>query len=311
MRRVRLIAGGLLLAAGIAPAAGQEAAQPLCEVTPLAEILFNPDGDHASRKVLLDEIKANPAGASTYRKHLLGAMYRLGDTHPAKLLADKDVDMARRLLAHAALDGNLTALAASAELELSAGDAMAAMVWAQLYAHYAHRLYPQRYRTYQADLINRAYEKLPSGSGTSAEIEELVAGFVATYGERIEKGLETEYQLPPSGNGDCTPIYARFPTHLASDRPVPMRGHRGVRGLGARVRGPSYQTGLALYWVRVAPTGEVAEAFVVDSLPTADFSSLMMPTVKALKFNAVAEDAPMRDVLLPMSLNDHSIRLRD
>ena len=297
--------GGLMLAAGMASAA--EPALPVCEAKPLAQVLFNPEGDPALRKASLDELESDLAGASAYSKFVLGTFYRLGERHPAALTG-RDTDKARRLLAHAALGGRLEAMAASAELELAEGEPMAGMVWAQVYAHYAHRQYPSQYRTYQADLINRAYGKLPPGKDTEQEVGELVAGFLAAQGPRIEKGLSESDASLTSDEEGCTPIHDAYETRLDNSRRVQMREPRGI---GVATRAPSYNPGLALFWLRVTPSGEVAEAFTVDSLPGPQFAKTMHATVRALRFNAVSEDAPMRDVLLPMSLNDDSIAIKE
>lgn len=306
MSRARLLFGGLLLAAWMAPAAGEDAGLPLCEVRPLPEVTFNPGGDAAVRKAQLDEIENDLVGASAYSKFLLGTFYRLGDQHPAALTA-RDTNKARRLLAHAALGGRIEAMAASAELELASGEPMAGMVWAQVYAHYAHRQHPSQYRTYQADLINRAYKALPPGAATSDEVAELVAGFLATHGERIEKALASSESPFASAGKDCRPIHDVYPAVLDGSKRVQLQPQRGISGY---TRAPSYSPGLALYWLRIAPSGAVAEAFVVDSLPGPAFGQALMPTVRSLRFNAVADDAPMRDVMLPMSLNDGSIAIK-
>ena len=98
-----------------------------------------------------------------------------------------------------------------------------------------------------------------------------------------------------------------YPTRLElkGDR-VPLAG-----GHGAVSRHRLYDPGLAMYRLHIAPSGEVVRAMVVESLPGPAAGKGLMRSVQRLRFNPVAEDAPTRVVLLPMSYDDSSVRIRD
>ncbi|GGA69566.1 hypothetical protein GCM10011521_04720 [Arenimonas soli] len=306
MKRLFACTVALALAACLSPARADDAALPFCAPEDLTAQPINPDGDRALRLATAAGWEAEGAQANSFEKLQLGSFYRLGRSHPAALL-ERDTAKARALLAHAALGGQLTAMAASAELELENGDPMAGMVWAQLYAHYMQRQFPTRFRAYQADLLRRAFDALPRGDRTAQEIEAQTGGFLATYGAQIDAAL-----VPGGDDGggpapDCRPVHEVYTTQLELDQPrVPLAGGRNTVN-----RYRMYEPGLALYKLHVSPSGEVVRAMVVESLPGPAAGKGLMRSVMRLRFNAVDEDAPIRVVLLPMSFDDHSVKFRD
>ena len=296
----------LALAAGISPASADDAGLPLCVAKDIDAHPANPDGDEAARRATLARWEEEGAQAAAYEKFQLGAFYRLGRSHPAALV-ERDIEKARPLLAHAALGGQLAAMASSAELELEDGDPMAGMVWAQLYAFYMQREHPSQFRTYQADLIKRGFDALPRGEKTDQEIEALVRGFLDKHGAQIDDALASKGDEGSAGDRKCRPVHEVYPTRLElkGDR-VPLAG-----GHGAVSRHRLYDPGLAMYRLHIAPSGEVVRAMVVESLPGPAAGKGLMRSVQRLRFNPVAEDAPTRVVLLPMSYDDSSVRIRD
>ena len=276
---------------------------PPCPADDLAADLLNPEGDAGRRQVVLEELIADGKTTGRYSRYLLGSLYRLGREHPAALL-DRDVAKAKPLLAHAALDGYLMAMAAMAEIELAAGKPMDAMVWAQAYVHFKRKLEPVPEgfaEAYPADLLDRIYDRLGRSSAHDKEIAEYLAAFVATHGPKIEAG----HGKPPTGNPTCRRTSADWPTKRIADD-----GGR-IRVAHTRAARAISSPGQVLFKLWIAPDGQVAKVLVVDSLPDMSAAEGLRGSVERMRFNAVAAEAPLRSVLLPMSFDDRSVSLRD
>ncbi|WP_374603915.1 hypothetical protein [Arenimonas sp.] len=292
------------LAAGLSVARAEEPALPLCASPDLASLPENPDGDPALRLATLARWQAE--GATPNQTFRAGALYRMGKAHPAALV-EADLQKARDLLAKAALAGELTAMASSAELELRHGDAFSGMVWAQLYAHYMQVTHPSRFRTYQADLIKRGFAALPPGEETERRIVAYVQGFFDKYGAGIDAALASTKDAGASPERDCRPVHEVYPVERRLDsHRVPLAGGSNTIKR-ARLHGP----GLALFRLHVAPSGEVSQALVIESLPGPAAGKGLRASALRMRFNAVAEDAPIRVVYLPMTYDDQSVRVRD
>lgn len=243
-----------------------------------------PDEVHAHEMARLQLAAKDGSRKANY---LLGALYRMGPEHPAALLP-RDLDLAKRHLGRAALDGELGAMAGLAEIELKRGAAMEAMIWAQAMMHY-DREYEEfsdsTRRAYQADLLKRAFDALGSGDRErkQQDIEEFLGGFLAKYGERIEAGL-LEGPAPKDG---CKPAYdyASWPLSLASDKRVRMALNRQSRS----VQDPGH----GLFHIEVHPDGTVGQVLVFDGLPGATHAKALVGTVQRLQFNP-APGAPRR-----------------
>lgn len=260
-----------------------------------------PEEVHAHEMARLQLAAKNGSRKANY---LLGALYRMGPEHPAALLP-RDLDLAKRHLGRAALDGELGAMAGLAEIELKRGAAMEAMVWAQAMMYY-DREYEEfsdsTRRAYQADLLKRAFDALGSGDRQrkQQDIEEFLGGFLAKYGDRIEAGLLDA----STSNSGCKPAYdyARWPLSLASDKRVRVALNRQSRSLR--------EPGHGLFHIEVHPDGTVGQVLVFDGLPGATHAKALVGTVERLQFNP-APGAPPRTALLPLSLDDGSVRLRE
>jgi hypothetical protein len=291
---------GLLVLASVVQAADPEL--PLCRAYDPAEDVLNPAGDSAKRQASLESLVAASKDQG-YARHQLGSLYRLGRAHPAGLL-DRDVTKAKALLARAALDGYLMAMAGMAEIELRADRPMDAMVWAQAYVHFKRRLepVPEHYtQAYPADLLDRIYGRLGRSSAIEAEIAEYVSAFVATHGPKIEAA----HGKPSSGTATCRSASQDLPTQRIADD----KGR--FRVLQTRASRAIHSPGLVLFKLVIAPDGQVANVMVMDSLPDEAAAEGLRESVERMRFNPVAGDSPMRVVLLPMSFDDRSVRLRD
>lgn len=128
------LCGWALAAALAAPLPGlcqaPQAAQGLD--APTLETLLSADAAPAPRRQALQALVASAQGGNGWSAYVLGALYRSGRDHPARLV-DRDPDTARHWLTRC-IDGTdcpLLALASLAELELAAGNTKPAMQWAQ------------------------------------------------------------------------------------------------------------------------------------------------------------------------------------
>ena len=191
-----------------------------------------------------------------------------------------------------------------AEVELAGGRPMDAMVWAQAYVHFKRKLepVPQDYtEAYPADLLDRIYDRLGRSAAIDAEIAEYLSAFVATHGPKIE----AVYGKSPSGTPNCRSASRDLPTQRVADD----KGR--FRVLQSRESRAIHSPGLVLFKLAITPDGQVANVMVMDSLPDEAAAEGLRGSVERMRFNPVAADAPLRVVLLPMSFDDRTVRLRD
>jgi hypothetical protein len=268
------------------------------------EPLLDPALPGGERAQALDSLRLAAKQGSAPAHYLLGTLYRLGPDHPAKLVS-RDLEAARRHLGQAALGGQLAAMAALAEIDLKRGAAMDAMVWAQALMHFdrdGQGFTGSSKRAYQASLLDRAYRALGNAdrAGTQTDVEEYLGGFLAKH----EAGIRAAMARDPAARDGCAPSYdyAQWPLVLASDAKVPIAGNRRTR----RPENPGY----GLFYIEVMPDGRVGKALVFDGLPGADDAKLLLRTAERLQFNP-APGAPVRSALVPISVDDYSVRLRD
>lgn len=149
------------------------------------EILLSRDMRIEQREPLLTKLVANAQAGDGSAAFQLGALYRSGRDHPARLV-DRDLDTARYWLEKCveAKECPLWALASLAELGLAAGDAKAAMQWAQAWVVLERELDSRsragdRYRqgkyaaykhtSYQAYLLKRCYDAMPGTTDPDAQ----------------------------------------------------------------------------------------------------------------------------------------------
>ena len=299
----RSLALALALLPPVLLANAQDPAMPLCPPGDFATMPENPDGDRAGRLATLAQWERQ--GMAPMERLRVGALHRLGPYHPAGLV-EADLQKARDVLAQAALDGQLLAMASSAELELKHGDAMTGMVWAQLFSHFMQRARPAEMETYQAHLIKRAFEALPSGEETDRRVGSNVQAVLDSFGARIEAGLASngpDGSVPPAGCRDVTAVY---PLELKSG----SRSRWLSGGVNAINRHRLHHPGVALFLLQVDPDGKVAQVAVVESLPGPEVAAALRGTVQGLRFNAVAAEAPPRTAFMPMTFDDNSVRIR-
>lgn len=274
---------------------------PACPAYRFEEDPLNPDGNRLAQAQKMAELERARGAGDAHALHQMGSLYRLGRTHPARQV-DRDLSRAGALLSNAALRGNIDAMAAMAEAEMSRGEALSAMVWAQAHAHFKEKLEPDAIGdAYVASLLARGFAGVGDGAGVDAEIAELVHAFVATHGPAIEQAHAAALAPDPS----CRHVSDDWPTERLADdgSRVAIAQTRASREL----RGP----GLAIYKLVLGPDGKVRHAMVVDSLPDADVAKGLRGTVERLRFNAVDASAPERVVLVPLTYGSGSVKPRE
>lgn len=282
-----------------------------CAPRTLEESLFNPDGDPEKRQEALETTISAAArrGNYAYSRHVLGSLYRLGREHPAALV-DRDLDKAKRLLSHAALDGQLMAFAGMAEAELVDDEPMSAMVWAQAFVHYMRKYSSSRaVETYGADLLDRVYARVGRTSSVEQDIAQYVNAFVATHGPKIDAVLGD--QPDDAEADDAEPVR----TCRSTDETWPLRQVKDEDGpariMGNRNSSKTFRPGYMMFEIWVDQEGRVVRALVIDALPNRVPADILKKTIEAMRFNAVSPDAPLRVGMVPASFDDNSISLRD
>lgn len=276
---------------------------PPCEPYDPAADVLNPDGDPVLRQASLERLAERSREGSSYSRYLLGNLYRLGRAHPAALV-DRDLAQARPLLSNAALDGHLMAMAAMAEIELEKGEPMSAMIWAQAYNYYLLRKTPEWGGTkpYLAHLLDRIYARLGRSKDIDREIQEYMASFILTHGERLDAKIEA--RRGGAAPATCRSTDADWPLkRIADDKRVRIRNTSEARRM--------HTPGLALFRLRINSQGEVVQALVVDSLPDQTAAEGLLDLALRMRFNVVDASAPERSALVPVSFDDNSVRLRD
>ncbi|TNJ35281.1 hypothetical protein [Arenimonas terrae] len=290
----KLIVGVLLLAAslpGLSRAELESPERPCFR----AERVFDPALSAEAVAPEMEKLRAAGDAGDAYAAYLLGTLYRLGPAHPASRLP-LDPQAARVWLRRAALDGNLGAMSALAELELATGHAMEAMVLAQAVVHYDAK-HPRgeqaTLRRYQAGLVARAFEDL--GRAPSATDDPEILGafrqFVAENGAKIDAGIRRRISGPKD--------FACPPFHDNERWPLQYKGRYYVM-TPARSGKKLSTPGVAVFHLVVGANGRVDQALLIDSLPGPEAGAALRPLAEDMRFNRI-RGAPPRAALAPVT----------
>lgn len=231
-------------------------------------------------KLFAHVVKLAVAG-QVQAQDLAGTMYWQGADitgSPVKT----NLDQARKLLAYAAVHGDVLAMAKMSELELKAGHTQQAMVWAQLYAHYldpthhARQRHGRRY-AYATDLMQRV---MAAGGKIDDAISKDVANMVAQYDKPIRAGILAIKQRHRNGR-----------THLViGPRGNPTNDQRTLNGV-------------ADFMVAFKPDGSIKKVWLLASWPTDTMGKMLRPWLKYTRANTVSDDAGMRYLEVPITYN--------
>lgn len=243
----------------------------------------------------LARLEAAARGGDGDAQYVLGALYRLGERHPARLV-EFDPDKADLYLGNAAIRGQVTAMAGLAELHLRQGNGHEAIVWAYLFIHYDDvrssmaRDKRQGNRGYAASLIRRCRERFDENEELARQVTIEVAAFIERHDQAIREGL-----VSPRSDDERSLGPARLPPR------DPLR----FDTLSDRILEPAQ----AEYLIGVDGRGHVSRVFVIESLPTTAAARAMRQRAVKLQFAASQPRAPLRWIRAPFRYDDHSIRL--
>ena len=299
MRRVLALVGFVLafLAAGAraqAPAPDPGGALPYD-----ARILFDRAQGQERQREEAERVRTAAKQGDAHAQYLLGTLYRLGMHHPAKVF-ERDDEKAWIYLSNAATGGQLYAMAAAAELELGRKRWMEAMVWAQAYTHYEALLVndPDSGQTdsqpYAAYLIQRAFEELGRSDEVRKQIAEHLGAFVQAYDEKVRNGLLQHG--PQYGSG--APLKQQF------------EGKRYFDDFLSKEEQRLKTPGWALFLIGVDGKGTIKKAIVIDTLPDEVMAEGVALSASHMTFNPIANDAPMRWTIMPISFDNGYLGLK-
>ncbi|GAB2495210.1 hypothetical protein [Arenimonas alkanexedens] len=233
--------------------------------------------------------------------YVLGTLYRLGPSHPAKRLPH-DPALADRWLRQAAMAGDLNAMAGLAENALSMGRVREGLILALAQTHYLMKHPSPEHRKvglYTQHLVSRGFAALGEPRTEQLETELLAElnDFVATHGEAIAAGIlglpEREPATAPAPSCPGAEPYdrERWPLEIRAVSSVLARSRRDEDA-------PPHFT---MFHIVVSPDGRVARALPIDFSPGPGLLKPIQRAVEGMRFNEI-KGAPPRVALLPFSM---------
>ena len=291
-------------------------AQPAAPETMQAaefEALLMRDADPAARRASMQKLVSLAQSGQGYPTFVLGALYRHGMEHPARLV-ERDDETARHWL-DKCVDSTgcpLMALASLAELELAAGNAKPAMQWAQAWVvlerefNRQSRTSPVRthdeeyqFTSYQAYLIGRCYKAMPNTRDPGALGMQWFNELRSARGKSLDRMLFDALDRDSNSgwiNGKGVEITADNQRHkeVEASAPQPVSPAAG------------------LYLYRGSPTGGRAENVVlVEALPAPLAARGLVHIARNVRTKPYRQEegSAKRYGLLPVSYNDwqHSL----
>ena len=251
-------------------------------------VILDPQQPLPVRQRTLAAIEENARDADPGELYLLGSLYEMGPRASGSPVA-RDVDKATLYLGNAALGGSLLAMAKMAEIDMNTRKYREAMIWAQVFAHYA-TLLPDGERPpdgYTAELVQRILDKL--GRSGIPQVMPDVANFIAQHDASIRAGSNS-----------------RFGGHA----PGPKPKERSVVAPEGRFAAPS---GFADYLLAFRPDGSVAHAWLLDAVPDPALGESLRHYVSEMTIPAESADRAgrLRYAWLPAMFDDHRYRMSD
>lgn len=243
---------------------------------------------------------------------LLGRLYFMGDSHPANPAA-RDLERAEHYLQIALTSGDLESMLWLAELELAKRRPLEAAIWAQSYIQLRQEPEEGEGATGYIPSLLARIERSPGGSRIDKEaLEEYVAGFVQTHGDRLREAAEG----PDHRGTGWAKVWSdmeRPECNVAERLSVDTRVHeprRSPGGLTFRSGTRLSSSGRALFLIRIRTDGSVSDAMLVSSLPDVEYGMRVKPTALSMKFNEVPSDCRTRWGLAPITLINSLDRIR-
>lgn len=274
------------------------------------EVLLSREVDPALRRAALAKLVALAQSGDGLSAFTLGALYRTGMDHPAKLV-EREPDSARYWLEKCIdlADCPLLALASLAELELSTGRAKQAMQWAQAWVALEREREARssareggdagargfyRVTSYHAYLIDRCYDAM---SGAESDKDALRRAWFDEL--RRQRGRQLDRMLSAAVDASARRAGAYVDQGLE-----PSAENQRRKTIGADVPQPR-QPALGLFLYRGNPNGGRAESVdVVEILPlpvSAFGLKLMTQNMRSKPYEST--DGTRRFALIGMSFN--------
>lgn len=274
----------LMMALGFAGPA--TAAAPAADATTEAWcVILDPQQPLAERQKKLAELEKNAQSDGQGELYLLGSLYRMGQDASGATVP-RDLDKATLYLGNAALRGSLLAMAKMAEIKLATRKYREAMIWAQVFAHYA-MLVPDGERPpegYTAELVQRILDKL--GRSSIPQVMPDVANFIAQHDAGIRAGTGS---------------------HVGGRALRPGPKERSVTTPDGRF---AARSGFADYLLAFKADGSVAHAWLLDAVPDPRLGKTLRHYVTEMTIPAQSADTKghLRYAWLPAMFDDHRYR---
>jgi len=231
---------------------------------------------------------------NAFAEYVLGSQYMWGPRRPHALLP-YDAKLANEYLANAAIRGNLQAMLALAQFELSTHHPMHAMIWAQTLAYYLHQLDPSQKHMhgYLPELIARAQRSLSSAQ--KAKVVGDVNGVLVRYGKRIEAGMH-EPSIAFRPDPLCTTRRIEPPAHMPAF-PTPNWSGRYPHAVSLTM----------LYAVN--PAGRIVDHAYINVLPDWHVHSQLDYPLGQMRFNRAPQCRRLRAVIQVVQYDDRRYAL--
>ena len=238
----------------------------------------------AERRQALAQIERQASTANQHVLYALGSLYHLGQPG-SDALVQQDLARASLYLGNAAIRGSILAMAKMAEIQLAQRQYRQAMIWAQVFAHYA-LLLPKSERShdgYAAELVQRIMQKL--GHSGIPDVMPDVAAFIASHDAQIRAGDDN--------------IGARTPHTGSRSRPFLTPAYRFQP-----------RSGVADYLIAFKPDGSMAHVWLVDAVPDAALGKALRSYAEESTLKAAPPGSQaMRYSWLPVMFDDGRYRV--
>ena len=301
---VRILAALLLLSIGNVLAAGQpDAGKSATDNKYESWILLDPDQGLPRQLEEAKRVKVAADAGDALAQYLLGTLYRLGKSHPARVF-ERDDDNAEKYLSNAAINGEVFAMAGMAELELRRKRLPQARLWAQVFARY-EAVYvealggnPDSRQAYAAFLIGRIDPRPGRAEATDKQLRQDFFVFQQDYDTQIRAAFaKLKHPLQSANNKDQEEL-RRFGS-LQMDLLMPRMWEHSMDSPGD-----------AIFLGGVNAKGRIEKLLVIDSLPDQVFAAGLDSSVRSGRFNTAKVDAPLRWARMPARYDDQSVELK-
>ncbi len=209
-----LLAG---LAAAMPAVAGarEDVAAARAAATKAWAVILDPQLPLATRRQTLAQLEKTTRADDQWGLYWLGSLYWMGQ-RASGAPVQQNLPQAAIYMGNAAINGSLLGMAKMAEIDLAMHNYGEAMIWAQVYGHYA-MLLPRGERPnegYTAELVQRIIDKLGKAGVTQAMPQ--VASFIALHDAQIRAGTSSDFagkqpHLKVKGKPYVTPEYGFTP----------------------------------------------------------------------------------------------------